>query len=180
MGNCEPFAVKRFLDQQISHLLHSMENNGDLEDTIVIFTSDHGEEFNDLKKNYWGHGSNFSDFQTKVPLLMLWPGKESQTYTHRTSHFDIAPTVLSEEFKCINPTSDYSVGNNIFDPTRQKDWLLVYSYFNYGVISEDRIISTYPTGGYEVRDKLYNRTANATVDYQVGIELLSEVSRFYQ
>jgi len=169
-----------FLDQQLGQLLQSMQAAGDLDDTIVILTSDHGEEFNDLKKNYWGHGSNFSEFQTKVPLLILWPGKQRQTFDHRTSHFDVAPTVLSEVLGCSNPINEYSIGYNLFDVTEPRDWLLIYSYFNYGVVSDDVIVSTYPTGAYEVRDKSYNRTPSVKVDSTIGTTLLNEVSRFYR
>jgi membrane-anchored protein YejM (alkaline phosphatase superfamily) len=39
----------------------------------VIVTSDHGEEFNDTGKNYWGHNGNFSPYQVAVPLLVRGP-----------------------------------------------------------------------------------------------------------
>jgi len=121
-----------FVDDLLGKLMEDMQVNGDLDNTIVIFTSDHGEDFNDLKKNYWGHGSNFTDYQTKVPLMILWPGRDSGAFEHRTSHFDIAPTILSDALGCTNPPSDFSVGNNLFDVTKERDWLLIYSYFNYG------------------------------------------------
>ena len=45
---------------------------------------------------------------------MHWPGKAPQEFTHRTSHHDVAPTLLGELFGCSTPPSDYSVGRNLF------------------------------------------------------------------
>lgn len=55
-------------DVLIGRVLQILEKNDRLDDTIVIVTSDHGEEFNDSKLNYWGHNGNFSDAQIKIPL----------------------------------------------------------------------------------------------------------------
>ncbi|MDX1318789.1 MAG: DUF3413 domain-containing protein, partial [Oceanospirillum sp.] len=119
-----------FLDSEVDKLLKQLDSRGVLDETLVIITSDHGEEFNDLRKNFWGHGSNFTEYQTKVPLLMLWPGKERQVIDYRTSHYDVAPTVMTEVLGCTNPMSDYSIGHNLFDAEPGRDWLLVHSYFN--------------------------------------------------
>ena len=43
------------------------------EKTVIIITSDHAEEFNDKDQGYWGHGSNFTRYQTSVPLIMFLP-----------------------------------------------------------------------------------------------------------
>jgi hypothetical protein len=43
----------------------------DIDDnTIVIITADHGQEFNENKLNFWGHNGNFTKYQTQVPLII--------------------------------------------------------------------------------------------------------------
>ena len=56
------------VDKQVGILLDHVRNSNLLDNTVIIITGDHGQEFNENKKNYWGHGSNFSDWQIKVPL----------------------------------------------------------------------------------------------------------------
>lgn len=168
-----------FIDDQLGRLLDEMKANGTLENTLVIITSDHGEEFNDLNKNFWGHGSNFTKYQTQTPLLMLWPGNDRQVIDYRTSHYDIAPTVMSEVLGCRNPISDYSIGHNLFDDEQKRDWLLVHSYFNYGLVLKDQIIATYPTGGYEVLSLDNARIKDGRMPAEIGIEVLEAMSRFY-
>ena len=82
--------------------------------TYIVITSDHGQEFNDLNKNYWEHPSNFAQYQTKVPLVMHWPGKSPQQWQHRTSHCDIAATLMPHLLGITNPL--FNVGYWIRGP----------------------------------------------------------------
>ncbi|OPX55949.1 hypothetical protein BTE48_06320 [Oceanospirillum multiglobuliferum] len=169
-----------FLDQKLGEMLARLEAQGELDNTVVILTSDHGEEFNDLKQNFWGHGSNFTHYQTQVPLLILWPGKSQQKINYKTSHFDLAPTILQEILGCQNPTSDYAVGSNLFDSNAKRDWLLVHSYFNYGVVTDNRIIATYPSGQHEVLDLENKRLPEEKMPADIGFQVLEAISRFYR
>ena len=169
-----------FLDDIVGQLLERLDVRGALENTVIVVTSDHGEEFNDVGRNYWGHGSNFFKHQIKVPLMMLWPGKTQQTIRHRTSHFDIAPTLMSELLGCTNPMSDYSMGKSLFDTQAQRDWLLVHSYFNYGVVTNDSVITTYPIGGYEIHDLDGRRIDGAQLESRIQADILRESTRFYR
>ncbi|RDL44100.1 hydrolase [Marinomonas piezotolerans] len=168
----------RFIDEQIKTIYETLEETGKLDNTIVIFTSDHGEEFNETKMNYWGHGSNFTQNQTHVPLLILWPGKAAQQFDYRTSHYDIVPTLLQEALGVDVPMREYSSGRSLFDST-PREWLLVHSYFNYGVLMEDRIITTFPTGQFEITD-LDLQPTDKEMPAKVTLEVLQEIGRFYQ
>lgn len=167
-----------FIDEQIQRLIDDLKQRKLYDNTIIVITSDHGEEFNETKHNYWGHGSNFTRHQTQVPLLILWPGKERKVMSYRTSHYDIVPTILKETFQVKEDMSTFSSGHSLFEEGG-RDWLLVHSYFNYGVIMKDRIITTYPTGQFEVTDE-ENRATDRTIPSQVTLEVLKEVSRFYR
>ncbi|WCN10748.1 sulfatase-like hydrolase/transferase [Marinomonas mediterranea] len=167
-----------FIDGQIKHIIDTLKETNKLDNTIVIITSDHGEEFNDTHKNYWGHGSNFSQNQTHVPLVILWPGKKHQVFNQRTSHYDIVPTIMTEALGIKAPMDSYSSGHSLFD-NNDREWLLVHSYFNYGVIMKDRIITTFPTGQYEVTDLDLNKTAKE-MPANITLAVLKEISRFYK
>jgi len=169
-----------FVDSLLGDMLSKLDARRDLDNTVIILTSDHGEEFNDLKQNYWGHGSNFTKYQTQVPLVILWPGKTRQVYTHKTSHFDVAPTIMSQLLGCSNPANDYAVGRSLFDSDNPRDWLLVHSYFNYGLVTDDKILSTYPVGGFDIRDSLYHRITNVRLESTIVLEALEVMSRFYR
>ena len=106
-----------FADELIDRVLTGLQKRGLLENTWVIITADHGQEFNDSHHNSWGHNGNFTDYQTKVPLL-VYAAKHPAAAPHgyRTTHHDIAPTLLQEVYGCTNPSADYALGKNLFDP----------------------------------------------------------------
>jgi arylsulfatase A-like enzyme len=64
--------------------------------TLIIFTSDHGEEFYDHRS--WGHGHQLYDESLKVPLLIKFPGSRFRGKQISTivSLVDVMPTILDE------------------------------------------------------------------------------------
>jgi hypothetical protein len=135
-----------FIDEEVGKVLNTIESQGYLENSIVIFTSDHGQEFNDNHQNYWGHAGNFTETQMHVPFVIYWPGEKPEKIEHVTSGYDFTPTMLTRLFDCKNPVSDYSIGQNLFDKERQLPFLLVGSYINMGIIEPDRL-TTLETSG---------------------------------
>src|SRR5438094_9979296 len=70
-----------------------MDRNGILDNTYVVFTSDHGELF---ERGVWGHITPvLFEPVIRVPLLISKPGqqKKQNVYTH-TSCVDILPPLL--------------------------------------------------------------------------------------
>lgn len=59
-----------FVDGLVGKVLDSLRAESLLDKTVVIVTADHGEQFNEGRHNSWGHNSNFSRFQTQVPLVL--------------------------------------------------------------------------------------------------------------
>jgi membrane-anchored protein YejM (alkaline phosphatase superfamily) len=41
-------------------------------------------------------------------MLLAWPGIEPRQVTHRTSHYDVAPTLVRRLLGCSNASSDYA------------------------------------------------------------------------
>ncbi len=60
-----------YTDAKIGEFFAGFERAGLLADSIVIVTSDHGEQF--WENGTWGHGQNLHDHQIHVPLLVFLP-----------------------------------------------------------------------------------------------------------
>lgn len=55
-------------------------------------------------------------------MIVAWPGRrQGAVFQHRTSHYGVVPTLMQALFSCSNPSSDYSVGQNLFDVI-EWDW----------------------------------------------------------
>ncbi|HLB57681.1 MAG TPA: DUF3413 domain-containing protein, partial [Gammaproteobacteria bacterium] len=81
-----------FIDTEVGKVIATLREKNLLENTMIIITGDHGEEFNDEGMNYWNHASAYTPYQLQVPLLIYWPQKQPQTYSYMTTHYDVAPT----------------------------------------------------------------------------------------
>jgi len=168
-----------FVDGLIADVLNDLEHRGLAGNTVVIISSDHGEEFDESGAGLKKHGSGYTRYQLRTPMVVAWPGRtHGEVYGHRTSHYDIVPTLLQEMLGCSNPASDYSVGASLFS-MEQWDWMIAGSYFNYAVLEPDKITITFPNGGFEVRDWDYRLIDDPEFDASV-LEAVSEQNiRFY-
>lgn len=168
-----------YVDSLVGRVLDDLKNSGKLANSIIIISGDHGQEFNDNKKNYWGHNGNYSAAQLQVPLLIYKPDVEHEIYTHWTSHYDIVPSIFEDIFACENKISDYSIGKHLNDAS-QRNWLLVGSKDNFGIVQPDRITSVYFDGTFDITDEKLNKIDNATLDTKLINEVLTSSSTFYR
>ena len=81
-------------DASFGRLLDLLDEVGELEDTLVIFTSDHGEAFGE--HGTWTHGLDLYNEVLAVPLVMRLPGAASpgRRVTTPVQHIDLLPTIL--------------------------------------------------------------------------------------
>lgn len=161
-------------DTLIGQLLQTLEDTGQADSTVVIITSDHGESFNDLGQNDWGHNSNFSDVQTRVPMLIRWPGRAPALESAVTSHMDIVPTLMRHLLACSNPPSDFAAGLDLFGPLPAERPLLVESWTARAVRigAETLLIRPY---GVEVRDADYRPVENARPPSEASAAVLDQM-----
>jgi arylsulfatase A-like enzyme len=82
------------LDHQIGALLDALEARGDRDRTLIILTSDHGEQFGEHGE--FGHGRSLHAEEVHVPLVISLPGRipEARVVTRPVSLRDLAATVL--------------------------------------------------------------------------------------
>ena len=78
------------LDVAVGEILDQLQQDGLAENTIVIFTADHGDGFPRAKR--WLYDSGLH-----VPLIVRWPGvtRPGTTRDQLISLIDLAPTILS-------------------------------------------------------------------------------------
>ena len=148
-----------YTDQLIGELLDGLEAAGALANTMVIVTSDHGEEFDDNHANYWGHVGNFTGYQTRVPLVVYVPWQAPRQVESVTAHVDIVPTLLREGLGCDAAIGSYSNGYDLFGPLPAERPIIVSSYVNYAVVTGDDVFVVYPM--YVQRHALWDLDAPA-------------------
>jgi arylsulfatase A-like enzyme len=80
-------------DSLVGRILDQLAASGLAEDTIVILTSDHGEEF--YEHGNWRHGNQLYDEVVRVPLLIRVPGGPRGAVREDPAMLiDLVPTVL--------------------------------------------------------------------------------------
>lgn len=67
------YAMVDLIDHQVGRLLDWLEKNHQLEETMIIFTSDHGESLGD--HGIYLKGPYFYEGNVHVPLIIAMPGK---------------------------------------------------------------------------------------------------------
>lgn len=81
-----------YIDREIGGLLEELERTGVLDNTIVVITADHGEQFGE--HGLHGHGTSLYLPSLHVPLLMLGPGlPHGLRVGHPVSLVDVAATL---------------------------------------------------------------------------------------
>lgn len=82
----------RAADQGIEQLVSILGREQRLDGTLLVITSDHGEEFRD--HGQMGHGKTLYEEVVRVPLIFHGPGLGPGLRLGRASLEDVAPTVL--------------------------------------------------------------------------------------
>lgn len=88
------YAMIELIDDNVGRMLDALEASGQADNTVVIFTSDHGEMLGDhglLLK-----GNRFYEGLVRVPLILAWQGRfQAGLVSHALVELtDLAPTLL--------------------------------------------------------------------------------------
>lgn len=86
------YANVTMIDTQVGEIIETLEARGVLDDTIIVFTSDHGDALGDH-----GHSQKWNMYQStvRVPALVAGPGiPAGRRVTDNVSLFDFGPTIL--------------------------------------------------------------------------------------
>jgi arylsulfatase A-like enzyme len=84
----------RYADEHAGRLLNALADAGVLDDTVVMVSSDHGENQGEL--NVWGDHHTADQITCRVPLIVRWPGLTDSPRVDSALHyhFDWAATLI--------------------------------------------------------------------------------------
>jgi arylsulfatase A-like enzyme len=83
----------RYVDDEVGRVLDHVKARGLDRNTLVVVTSDHGEEFQE--HGSWEHQKTLYEEVIRIPLLMRGPGVPPRREPAQVSLMDVAPTVLA-------------------------------------------------------------------------------------
>jgi len=79
-------------DYIIGQILDKLRKSGEIDNTMIVITSDHGEEF--LEHGQFGH-DNLYDELVRIPLIIYFKGTfPNKRLDYHISHIDLLPTIL--------------------------------------------------------------------------------------
>jgi len=110
----------RYTDEiLIKPLIEKLKSLSLYRDALIIFTSDHGEEFYDHKG--WGHSHSLYNELLKVPLIIKFPDNKyaGENFDNIVRLVDIMPTILDEINVGIN--QQYLDGKSLFPILKHKE-----------------------------------------------------------
>ena len=168
-------------DKMIGELIAAMKEQGLYDQTLVMITGDHAQEYNENHKNYWGHNSNFTQYQIGVPLIVHQPGIDTTVvYRHRTTHYDFVPTLMHDYLGVQNPLEDYTAGRLLSDTTPRL-WHFVGNELRYAFIVEGDTILTKEGAGYvEVTDAHLNPVEDYSIKPREFDKAIKDLNRFFK
>ena len=85
----------RFTDDNLERMLAALGRHGRLDNTLIVITSDHGDEF--FEHGWKGHQRTLFEEMVRVPLIMHWPGalESGLIVEDQVRLIDLLPTLLS-------------------------------------------------------------------------------------
>jgi arylsulfatase len=86
------YACISFIDYQVGRIIQALKDKGMYDDTLILFTSDHG----DMMGDYGAIGKrSMVDSSCRIPFILRYPGMGHQERYDACSLVDVAPTILS-------------------------------------------------------------------------------------
>ncbi len=107
------YEVERF-DRECGNIIDFLTSKGELENTLVVITSDNGMPFPRAKANLY-------DFGTRMPLAICWLSalRPNQIVQDFVSHVDLAPTIMEA---AQVPIPDDISGSSLL-PDQSSNWV---------------------------------------------------------
>jgi arylsulfatase A-like enzyme len=106
----------RYTDDNLGRLLAHLRRRGLAESTLVLVTSDHGEEF--LDHGSWEHQKTLYEEVVRVPLVVHAPGFAPRRESAPASLLDVAPTLLNWAQVAVPPSMQ---GRSLLRPLETRE-----------------------------------------------------------
>ena len=120
-------ATVYYVDEQIGRILDALDRLDLRDDTVIAFSSDHGEELGD--HGDVSHHFRFYSHNVRVPLIYSGPGVKAEKVSSLTTLLDVVPTIA--DF-CSLPKDPAWEGQNVTDSSVKDRKLVVLESFHGG------------------------------------------------
>lgn len=161
-------------DKLFAKMIQALKEKGLYENSIIILTSDHGEEF--YEYGGFGHNNNFSKAQTNSVFIVKLPKDlhielPSGFPDLLTSHTDVIPTLM-KIIGVENDPSDYTNGKNIFSKNYKREYAFCANWNHNALIT-----SKYTYVFSNTPDKMFQNEVRDSTTYQLvkGVSIPSKL-----
>ena len=130
----EPFKTKysddlydgevAYVDSVLNKLFQYLENKDFYENTVIVFTGDHGESLGEHGENT--HGDFAYNSTLWIPLIIYIPGMKPQIVDQNVSHIDLFPTIC-DALKITKPP--FLQGSSLIPSNKKKKKVRPAIYF---------------------------------------------------
>jgi arylsulfatase A-like enzyme len=160
-GRAHYYALTEQLDAQIGRLLDALDKTGQADNTIVAFTTDHGDMAG--AHRMWIKGWIPYEECYRVPLVVRWPGKiQAGSKTSRlVQTHDLGHTYVAAAGAAKLPYADGRALQPLFENPDRSDWAdqILCAYYGGEFLYTQRIAITdrfkYVFNGFD-QDELYD------------------------
>ena len=124
------WAVVSFLDSEVGRVIEALRQAGVYEDTVIVFTSDHGDMLGAHGLATKGVGTPYEEVHN-TPLIVRVPGLRSgEDVEHRASLVDLGPTLLDLcGARPLGPCQGRSLRPVLEGTSDPADWQDAYAEF---------------------------------------------------
>lgn len=136
------------IDEFVGRIIETLKEEGFYEDTIILFTSDHGDYLGDFNMLGKGH---YYESATKIPMIVRHPEQNPEQVNHAVSLTDIHHTIL--EFAGQNPVdSDDSTVLAPFGSSSERSYIFGSNDMGWMIHSTRYVHTMYYNGVREFYD----------------------------
>ncbi|HSZ59257.1 MAG TPA: sulfatase-like hydrolase/transferase [Tepidisphaeraceae bacterium] len=166
------YAAVSNIDRQVGRVLAELEARGVLDNTLIVYTADHG--YNAGHHGIWEKGNgtspqNFLEESIRIPCTISWPAggvRQDATLGSMVDHCDLYATLFDAAGAHVDPRLSAQInspGRSYLPQLRAQpvgDWRQwqICEYGNARMIRGARykLIRRYPFGGVSFPDELYD------------------------
>jgi choline-sulfatase len=174
--HAEYYAAVSSLDREVGKVLAALEANGQMENTLIVYTGDHG--LNAGQHGTWEKGNatipqNFLEESIRIACTVSWPAgglRQNATCDDLVSHPDLWATLLEIGGATPNAATAAKINSPGVSYLRQlrgqpvQGWrqTMISEYGNARMARTDRykLIRRYPYAGVTFPDELYDLKAD--------------------
>ena len=183
------YAAVSHVDEIVGRLLEAVDEAGKLNNTLVVYTSDHG--LNCGHHGIWGKGNatlplNMLEESIRVPLQLSWPGvlPAGMRRVEMVDHLDLFQTLVSVGIADLPAKTDYagtSMLPLLLEPEVDCNWRQV-QFGEYGTVRMARsgrykLIRRHPNGPHELFDlEADPRETRNLIESSSHLAVISELS----